>query len=295
MSYMWNEFNIKTFPAETIVYRDGKYCPDLSTIKSGQIDKKYDLPVHIIYVGEIIDKNDLFIDINVENQPVFLSVDIKNKRVYGGGFGLPKGSAFCEQNLIVIYRYDIDSRLSLLNAEEKIKLRQYVDDVNSEDINAAIAHESQHIRNYRAGGYNYIANSGNIYECMMLSLADEMSAMLAGYLHKYKNLDKALADVFKNLSGAVRQGYIAGQFQKHFISLQKVHGKNKNLYEHKFDSKKIHKILKYYFTIDGVQVMDTMSKESKLKFGQFVVDVKSDIKKHIDNQIIMSKISQKSM
>lgn len=80
MSYMWNEFNIKTFPAETIVYRDGKYCPDLSTIKSGQIDKKYDLPVHIIYVGEIIDKNDLFIDINVENQPVFLSVDIKNKK-----------------------------------------------------------------------------------------------------------------------------------------------------------------------------------------------------------------------
>ena len=80
MSYMWNEFNIKTFPAETIVYRDGKYCPDLSTIKSGQIDKKYDLPVHIIYVGEIIDKNDLFIDINVENQLVFLSVDIKNKK-----------------------------------------------------------------------------------------------------------------------------------------------------------------------------------------------------------------------
>ena len=80
MSYMWNEFNIKTFPAETIVYRDGKYCPDLSTIKSGQIDKKYDLPVHIIYVGEIIDKNDLFIDINIENQPVFLSVDIKNKK-----------------------------------------------------------------------------------------------------------------------------------------------------------------------------------------------------------------------
>lgn len=46
---------------------------------------------------------------------------------------------------------------------------------------------------------------------------------------------------------------------------------------------------------DGGQVMDTMSKESKLKFGQFMVDVKSDIKKHIDNQIIMSKTSQNSM
>ena len=80
MSYMWNEFNIKTFPAETIVYRNGEYCPDLSTLKPNQIDKKYDLPVHIIYVGEIVDKNDLYIDINVENQPVFLSVDIKNKK-----------------------------------------------------------------------------------------------------------------------------------------------------------------------------------------------------------------------
>ena len=79
MSYIWNEFNIKTFPAETIVYRDGVFVPELSTINTGKIDKKYNLPVHIIYVGEIADKNDLVIDINVENQPVFLSVDIKNK------------------------------------------------------------------------------------------------------------------------------------------------------------------------------------------------------------------------
>ena len=77
---MWNEFNIKTFPAETIVYRDGDYCPDLSTVSPGEIDKKYDLPIHIIYVGEIIDSNELNIEINVENQPVFLSVDIKNKK-----------------------------------------------------------------------------------------------------------------------------------------------------------------------------------------------------------------------
>ena len=77
---MWNEFNIKTFPAETIVYRDGYYCPDLSTIGPGEIEKKYDLPIHIIYVGEIIDSNELNIEINVENQPVFLSVDVKNKK-----------------------------------------------------------------------------------------------------------------------------------------------------------------------------------------------------------------------
>ena len=65
MSYMWENFNIKPFPAETIVYRDGEYCPELSTIKDGSINKHYDLPVHIIYVGDIDDKKDL--NINVMN------------------------------------------------------------------------------------------------------------------------------------------------------------------------------------------------------------------------------------
>ena len=80
MSYMWNDFNIKTFAAETIVYRDGKYCPELSTIKDGPIDKKYDLPVHIIYTGEIAGKCRLNIEINVAEQDVFLSADIKSKK-----------------------------------------------------------------------------------------------------------------------------------------------------------------------------------------------------------------------
>lgn len=77
---MWEEFNIKTFAAETIVYRDGKYCPDLSTMPNGPIDHRYDLPVHIIYIGEIAGKNDLNIDISACNQPVFLSVRVKNKK-----------------------------------------------------------------------------------------------------------------------------------------------------------------------------------------------------------------------
>ncbi|MBP5707547.1 MAG: SufD family Fe-S cluster assembly protein [Alphaproteobacteria bacterium] len=79
MSYMWENFNIKPFPAETIVYRDGVYCPELSTIKNGPIDKNYDLPVHIIYVGEISGKCRLDIDVNIPNQHVYLSVNIKNK------------------------------------------------------------------------------------------------------------------------------------------------------------------------------------------------------------------------
>ena len=80
MSYMWENFNIKPFPAETIVYRDGEYCHELSTILNGDINKHYNLPVHIIYVGDIDSKKDLNININVPDQIVHLSVNIKNKK-----------------------------------------------------------------------------------------------------------------------------------------------------------------------------------------------------------------------
>lgn len=76
MSYMWNEFNIKTMPAETIVFRDGKYCPDLSTLKNEPINKKYDLPVHIIYVGEISGENVLDVAVGVKNQEVVISANV---------------------------------------------------------------------------------------------------------------------------------------------------------------------------------------------------------------------------
>ena len=80
MSYMWDEFNIKTFPAETIVYRDGVFCKDLSTLSDTDIKNKYNKPVHIIYVGEISNTCKLNINILAENQPVFLSINIKNKK-----------------------------------------------------------------------------------------------------------------------------------------------------------------------------------------------------------------------
>ena len=79
MSYKWEEFNIKTFPAETLVYRDGVFCPELSTLDKGAISEKHNLPVHIIYIGKIAGENRLDIDINVENQPVFLSMRIENE------------------------------------------------------------------------------------------------------------------------------------------------------------------------------------------------------------------------
>ena len=76
---MWNEFNIKTFPAETIVYRNGVFEPELSTLTEPEnINKKYDTPIHIIYVGKIEGENTLNINLDLENQPVFLSINIKN-------------------------------------------------------------------------------------------------------------------------------------------------------------------------------------------------------------------------
>ncbi len=79
MSYLWNKFNIKTFPAETIVYCDGEYNPELSTIRPCDISKNYDLPIHIIYIGKIAGEKTLDIDITAKNQKLFLSVDIENK------------------------------------------------------------------------------------------------------------------------------------------------------------------------------------------------------------------------
>ena len=77
---MWNEFNIKTFPAETIVFRNGVYCSELSTLPNAPINKNYDLPVHVIYVGEIADENNLEILVGADNQKVCVSVNIKIKK-----------------------------------------------------------------------------------------------------------------------------------------------------------------------------------------------------------------------
>ena len=80
MSYIWNNFNIKTFPSETLVYLDGVYQDMYSTLdESEYILKKYDLPIHIIYIGNLEKKNTLNINLISPSQPVFLTVNIKNK------------------------------------------------------------------------------------------------------------------------------------------------------------------------------------------------------------------------
>ena len=72
MQYLWEKFNVKTFPAETVVFVDGEFRPELSDPGSGitvstdenitiTIDKCHDIPVHIIYVGEIDGDRKLYI------------------------------------------------------------------------------------------------------------------------------------------------------------------------------------------------------------------------------------------
>ena len=87
MSYLWEEFNIKTFPAETLVFRDGKYINDLSECESAEfkqnkisVDKTPKLPIHIIYIGEIAGNIDLDIEINTENANIIMDFKTTNKK-----------------------------------------------------------------------------------------------------------------------------------------------------------------------------------------------------------------------
>ena len=89
MSYLWQEFNIKTFQAETLVFRDGVFCDELSDYENIvydadkniiSINKTPKLPIHIIYVGEINGDIDLNINVLSENTKVVLTTKIKNKK-----------------------------------------------------------------------------------------------------------------------------------------------------------------------------------------------------------------------
>ena len=128
MSYIWNEFNIKTFPAETIVYRDGVYCPELSTLPDGPIAKKYDLPIHIIYIGEIAGKCRLNIELGADNQNVIISASIKNKKpaffdifIKNAGENSEIKANIMMQNMGSELNYNCDARHMLKNTAIFVK------------------------------------------------------------------------------------------------------------------------------------------------------------------------------
>ena len=87
MSYLWQEFNIKTFPSETLVFRNGDFCDDLSDYQSASfenntinINKTSKLPIHIIYIGEVSGDIDLNININSKDNKIIMTSKIFNKK-----------------------------------------------------------------------------------------------------------------------------------------------------------------------------------------------------------------------
>ena len=166
MSYIWQDFNIKTFPAETIVFRDGVFCPELSTLDSPVINKNYDLPVHIIYVGELVGENklDIIIDENVKNQAVFLSGKIKIKTntkldisVKNSGFGTDlRGFIMIENNKKLDFNLDAHHLCRNTGILIKTKILAYNDSISKL---TGTAHIYQYCENTRSDiGFSAMAD-----------------------------------------------------------------------------------------------------------------------------------------
>ncbi|MCL2338773.1 MAG: SufD family Fe-S cluster assembly protein [Proteobacteria bacterium] len=99
MSYLWEQFNIKTFPARTVVFLDGEFRADLSSAQSSELrvesldhsvtitnDVAGELPVHMIYVGEIsgdkkiIIRNNASSQLSTLNSKLYLTAKLSNKK-----------------------------------------------------------------------------------------------------------------------------------------------------------------------------------------------------------------------
>ncbi|MDR1697273.1 MAG: SufD family Fe-S cluster assembly protein [Rickettsiales bacterium] len=78
MDYLWDKFNIKTFPAHTIVFVDGVFQANLSAAKLDDLlaPTPDGLPYHIIEVGDVVSQNIIL----GENVIVFNTIraEIKN-------------------------------------------------------------------------------------------------------------------------------------------------------------------------------------------------------------------------
>ncbi len=101
---LWDEFNIKVFPAETLVFRDGLYAPDLSdhgdNIKfDGKdiiITGAAELPYHIIYIGEIAGIFDIKCKISSPDTQVFLTARLYAKKPVEINFYIENAGKFSD-------------------------------------------------------------------------------------------------------------------------------------------------------------------------------------------------------
>jgi Fe-S cluster assembly scaffold protein SufB len=93
MQYLWDTFNIKTFLAKTLVFEDGEFKSELSdfdkdeikiqTLKAKtliNIKQKTEIPVHIIYVGNISGKQDIKIINSAEDTHIVISSKLNIKK-----------------------------------------------------------------------------------------------------------------------------------------------------------------------------------------------------------------------
>lgn len=219
---------------------------------------------------------------DVIRQTVIINDDYvrKNRRAEDGHIILKFAQAIHDKNQIILYNNIINKNITLATSAEIKELQHRID---TADENELIAHESQHIHNNLP---KHIQNADNIYESMMLSFTDEMSATLAGFLSQTKDIDSAMNKTIEHLSAKGRRGFYIEVFAKHFATFQLLYGKNKKLYEYKYDGKKMMQMIYYFFTINGHNIFQQqVDKATNLKFGAFIVEIKDEMKRFIDNYI----------
>ena len=178
MSYLWQEFNIKTFISETLVFQNGVFREELSEYKSAKfdsdknlisVDKTSKLPIHIIYIGEIAGNIDLNININAPNnkiimtfktickKPAFLNIFIKNtgkKSVFDGKVIIKNennlnlnitGQHLCENTGIFVKTRVVAYKNSNTELKGIAKIEKNIPDCDSDISFSVIADEDSHI------------------------------------------------------------------------------------------------------------------------------------------------------
>lgn len=113
MYNIYDKFNIKRVDSETLIFKDGVFCEDISFYKNIiikdnniNIQKKHSKPIHIIYIGNIDKENILNIKINCAEtnvifsskleikKPAILDINIKNT----GKNSVFNGNIICKNN-----------------------------------------------------------------------------------------------------------------------------------------------------------------------------------------------------